>query len=121
MAGFHAELHQIARHVGAEARPDDAIVEYQTGPNREHRQNLLIRETIHPTLRFYLNRSIPLTDDFARVLADPHATWLITRWNRIDAHQQALAREAGRALERVATPFPQEYYALYRLTPRAVP
>ena len=121
VAGFHAELHQIARLVGAEARPEDAIVEYQTGRRKEHRQNPLISETSHPTLRFYLNRTIPLTDDFARVLADPHTTWLITRWNRIDAHQEAQARASGRALERVATPFRQEYYALYRLTSKAVP
>ena len=119
--GFHAELHRIAAHVGANAQPGDAVVEYQTGRQREHRPNPMISETSHPTLRFYLDRTIPLTDDFARVIQDPHPTWLITRWNRVDAHELTLARQAGRALERVATPFPQEYYALWRLTPRGAP
>ena len=119
--GFHAELHRIAAHVGGNLQPGDVIVEYQTGRQKEHRQHPLISETSHPSLRFYLDRTIPLTDDFARVIQDPHATWLITRWNRVDAHEVTLARQAGRALERVATPFPQEYYALYRLTPKGAP
>ena len=121
VAGFHAELHRIARVVEGEARPGDAIVEFQTGRRPELPQHPLISETSHPTLRFYLNRTIPLTDDLAHVLENPSATWLITRWNRIGAAQEAQARAAGRSLERVATPFAQEYYALYRLTPRVVP
>ncbi len=118
--GFHAELHRVAGEVARRVGPDDVILEYQTGRQRRPlpRTSPPVIETSHPTLRFYLDRVIPVTDSLSRVLAEPKRTWIITRWNRIDTTDVALAGGAGRSLQRVPLPFSLRYYALWTLTPR---
>ncbi|MBI2796464.1 MAG: hypothetical protein HYX65_07165 [Gemmatimonadetes bacterium] len=96
-------------------------MESRAGHQHAHRQGRLIRETSHPTLRFQPDRAIPLTDDQARVHADPRPSWLITRRNRIDAHRLAMARDAGRAREWVAATIPERYDAPWRPAPRGTP
>ena len=54
-------------------------------------------------------------DDFATVLADPRIVWLITRRDRVGVGEEATAARAGRRIEWVTTPFPQVYYALFRI------
>ena len=119
--GFHAELHRVAAEVGRQAASGDAIIEYQTG--RQHRELPRISppviETSHPTLRFYLDRTIPGTDSLARVLDEPRRTWIITRSNRIEMADVSAAERAGRTLARHALPFKLTYYALWTLSPRA--
>lgn len=113
--GLQAEVHQIALQVRSEAQPQDGIVEYRTGRLRGVKSPHLVNETTHPSLRFYLDRVVPVVDDFAVALADPRTLWVITRRNRIGADELVAAQRAGRVMEQVATPFPQKYYTLYRL------
>ena len=121
LPGLQAEVHQLAMYVRAAAKPQDGIVEYRTGRLRGVTSPHLVNETTHPSLRFYLDRVVPVVDDFTVALADPRAVWVITRRNRIGAGELAAAQRAGRSMEPIATPFPQEYYALYQLQPRAAP
>jgi 4-amino-4-deoxy-L-arabinose transferase-like glycosyltransferase len=114
--GFQSEVHRMTAYVRARAQAGDVVVEYQTRSLRGVRSPYHINETTHPSLRFYLDRVVPVVDDFTAVLAESHPIWLITRRNRIGAGELAAALRAGRPLEPVTTPFPQDYYALYRLS-----
>ncbi|MBI2797457.1 MAG: glycosyltransferase family 39 protein [Gemmatimonadetes bacterium] len=116
--GLQAEVHQLARYVESAAQPADGVVEYRTGRLRGVPSPHLINETTHPSLRFYLDRVVPVVDDFTLALADPRTLWVITRRNRIGTGELAAAQRAGRVLEPIATPFAQEYYMLYRLGPK---
>ncbi len=120
--GFHAELHHVAAEVAQRVGPNETIIEYQTG--RQHRPlprtSPPVIETSHPTLRFYLDRVIPVTDSISRVLGEPKRAWIITRWNRIDTSDVSTAARAGRTLERFPLPFSLSSYALWTLTPRPV-
>ena len=115
--GFHAELHRVAAFVQAHAATGDAVVEYQTGrqPAKPLAKPLKVIETSHPSLRYYLDRTIPLTDDMQQVLAHDSTVWLITRGNRVGDAERAAALAVHRRLERVATPFAQMHYALWRI------
>lgn len=118
--GFHAELHRVAADVARQARPGESIVEYQTG--RQHRPlprtSPPVIETSHPTLRFYLDRVVPVTDSLPRVLDEAGRTFIITRWNRIDSSDVNRVTQAGRTLTRAELPYPLHYYALWILSPR---
>lgn len=117
--GFHAELHRVAAFVKAHAVTGDAVIEYQTGRQQAKplATPLKVIETSHPSLRYYLDRAIPLTDDMQQVLAQDGTVWLITRGNRIGDAERAAAAAARRPFARVPTPFAQVHYALWRLAP----
>jgi 4-amino-4-deoxy-L-arabinose transferase-like glycosyltransferase len=118
--GFHAELHRVAADAARLAAPGEVILEYQTGRQRRPLPRTVppVIETSHPTLRFYLDRVVPVTDSLTRVLEEPGRTLIITRWNRIDSADVARAAQAGRTLERAPLPYALHYYALWTLSPR---
>ena len=125
LPGFHAELHQLAGEMRTRIPTAEPIVEYQMGRQARtlpRRPGEFLSETTHPSLQFYLDRTLVLTDSLARLLEEPKRSWIITRWNRMDSADVARAAAAGRTLERITVPFALDYYTLWTLGPlRAAP
>lgn len=120
---FHREVHAIARFVRTQAQPDQDVAAYQM-PRRQAALGTgrpEIQETSHPSLVMVLDRTVREPDDLAALLADPRAEWVITRRGRISTADIERAKQAGRALTPVATPFPQAHYRLFFLTPAVEP
>lgn len=113
--GFHRELHDLTRWVRAKG---GAVAVYQMSRREADRGtgSTELRETAHPSIFFYLDRTALDTDDLERLAAAPKPLWVLTRVGRISG-------EDRRRLETVCrfedvTPFPARFYRVYRLTDR---
>lgn len=119
LPGFHAEVHRLAKYAADHKAPGEGLVVYQMG--RQDKElgtgKPKIQETTHPSVVMVVNQTVFETDKLGEVLAAKQPVWIITRWNRIQPSDYDLARSAGMVLTRVLTPFEQDMYGLYRLTP----
>lgn len=117
LAGFHAEVHRLARYVRANAAPTDDVALFALPKiaGLKGKPGIHVDETSHPSVLLYLNRdTLDLKrDQWDVLLADPRPVWIITRWNRVTPAMEA---EAGVRLKAV-DPFPPDLYRLYRLDP----
>lgn len=116
---FHTDVHQLARYVEENAGPRDDISAYQLSRQngKPNTTGLRINETSHPSLVMYLDRPVLDTSDFAEILADPNAQWIITRAGRVGPAEESLAAKEMRDLREVDTPIRKDFYRLYRLGP----
>jgi 4-amino-4-deoxy-L-arabinose transferase-like glycosyltransferase len=118
LPGYHAEVHQVARYVRANASPADTVVEYKIGRQQHSRGtgHLKIQQTLQPSVLLYLNRNTLETDDFAKALAIPGKVWIITRYDRIGPEEE---QAAGTRLHRVNLKTANDLFRLYILDPVA--
>ena len=84
----HAEIHQLAKSLRSTSQGDLPVMVYQM-PRRENDRgtgSLHLRETSHPSLVLYLNRTLVEGESLADVqqLSGQGAFWILTRKNRLD-------------------------------------
>lgn len=117
---FHAEIHALTRYVRAETPPGAAIAEYQM--SRQSRElgtgKPKIQETSHPSILFYLDRTVIDTESLDDLTTVGQPVWILTRWNRIDETDVRRMAAKGFVLSPHETPVREDYYRLWRLGPR---
>ncbi len=113
LPGFHNEVHRLARYVRAHAARGDEVAVYSLPKLKgaAKKPGVRLQETSHPSLLLYLDRDVLDTKDWSAILAQKRPTWVITRWGRVGAKEEAAAGGRLKAVD----PFPPDLYRLYYL------
>lgn len=110
----HERLDELATLAGRSGRP---VFVYQMSRRESDRGTggLQLRETSHPSIRFYVGRNVLIAETPDEVFDGAMDSLLITRPNRIDAEFRAKAMAKRVSIEPVFTDLPREKYVCFRL------
>lgn len=120
LPGAHAEVHRLASGL----RDDKGTVASFQMPRRQKEVDAgtpNLQETSHPSLVFYLGRSVRLVEDPADLVAGEPVQWVLTRKGRVTPEIEARLRRKGFVLEETPQSAASKYYKCYRLKKVDVP
>lgn len=118
--GAHYEVHNLTKWL--RVQPGEVGV-FQMPRRQKDRGTgtANLQETSHPSVVFYMRRSVRLSEDPRDLLQPTPVAFVLTRKDRIKPGVQEMLRVRGFELVRQETPVPQRYYEVWRLVPFTAP
>jgi 4-amino-4-deoxy-L-arabinose transferase-like glycosyltransferase len=93
----HAEVHSLARFIREQGA--ESVAAYQM-PRRPGAK-VVLQETSHPSVVFYLDQKVLQTEELTKMLNAPKPLWVLTRVGRLKGEDVEAALREGYRLERV--------------------